>query len=170
MHYGIVFPQTEIGAGPESVRQYAQGVEELGFDGLMIYDHVLGADVSHRPDWNGWYDHEDMFHEVMVVLGFIAAVTQRIKLLTSIVIAPQRQTALMAKQAAEVDVLSNGRLILGIGVGWNPVEFEALGENFGNRGKRRPVNDDVARITGIYDAIGNIRDARFSIVCATNGN
>ena len=123
---GIVFPQTEIGADPGAVRAFAEASESLGFEALVIYDHVVGADLQNRPDWSGWYDLQHMFHEIFVALGYIAAVTERGRLVTSIVILPQRQTALVAKQAAEVDVLSGGRLTLGIGVGWNDVEFVAL--------------------------------------------
>ena len=136
MHYGVVFPQIEIGADPVGCRDFAQAAEGLGFDGLMTYDHVLGADTSVRPDWSGWYQMEDLFHEPFVLFGHLAAVTERIRFVTGILILPQRQTALVAKQAAEVDVLSGGRMTLGIGVGWNDVEFEALGENFRDRGRR----------------------------------
>ena len=101
---GIVFPQTEIGADPGAVRAFAEASESLGFSGLMIYDHVVGADLQNRPDWSGWYDLQHMFHEVFVVLGYIAAITTRIRLVTGIVILPQRQTTLVAKQADEVDV------------------------------------------------------------------
>ena len=145
IHSGIVFPQTEIGADPGAVKAFAQGAEALGFDGLMIYDHVVGADLSHRPHWNGWYDLKDMFHEIFVVMGYIAALTERIQLVSGIVILPQRQTTLVAKQAAEVDILSGGRLTLGIGVGWNDVEFTALNEDFTNRGKRCEEQIEVMR-------------------------
>ena len=142
---GIVFPQTEIGADPGAVRAFAEASESLGFSGLMIYDHVVGADLQNRPDWSGWYDLQHMFHEVFVVLGYIAAITTRIRLVTGIVILPQRQTTLVAKQAAEVDVLSDGRLTLGIGVGWNDVEFVALNESFSNRGRRCEEQIEVMR-------------------------
>ena len=142
---GIVFPQIEIGADPSAVKAFAEGVEDLGFDGLMIYDHVVGADLRHRPHWSGWYDIKDMFHEIFVVMGYMAALTKRIRLVSGIVILPQRQTTLVAKQAAEVDVLSYGRLTLGIGVGWNDVEFAALNENFNNRGKRCEEQIEVMR-------------------------
>ena len=122
-----------------------QASESLGFDGLMIYDHVVGADLRHRANWEGWYDLQHMFHEIFVVLGYIAALTERIRLVTGIVILPQRQTTLVAKQAAEVDVLSGGRLTLGIGVGWNDVEFVALNEDFTNRGKRCEEQIEVMR-------------------------
>jgi len=135
---GVVFPQTEIGNDPGAIRAYAQGVEELGFDYLLAYEHVLGAhpdrlkDLGRQPP----YTHESPFHEPFVLFGFLAACTSRIGLTTGVLILPQRQTVLVAKQAAEVDVLSRGRLRLGVGLGWNPVEYEALGENFRNRGRR----------------------------------
>jgi len=133
MRVGVVFPQTEIGTDPVAIRDFAQAVEEMGYDHLLAYDHVLGADVTHRPGWLG-YTSEDMFHEVLVLFGYLAAVTRRLELVTGILILPQRQTALVAKQAAEVDVLSDGRLRLGVGLGWNSVEYEALGMDFRRRG------------------------------------
>ena len=145
MHYGVVFPQIEIGADPVGCRDFAQAAEGLGFDGLMTYDHVLGADTSVRPGWSGWYQLEDMFHEPFVLFGHLAAVTERIRFVTGILILPQRQTALVAKQAAEVDVLSGGRMTLGIGVGWNDVEFEALGQNFRDRGRRSEEQIELMR-------------------------
>ena len=145
MHYGVVFPQIEIGVDPVGCRDFAQAAEGLGFDGLMTYDHVLGADTSVRLGWSGWYQLEDMFHEPFVLFGHLAAVTERIRFVTGILILPQRQTALVAKQAAEVDVLSGGRMTLGIGVGWNDVEFEALGQNFRDRGRRSEEQIEVMR-------------------------
>lgn len=144
MQLGAIFPQTEIGADPVAVRDFAQAAEGLGYEHLLVFDHVLGADISKRPGWNpigrpGWnppYNHIDTFHEPFVLFGFLAAVTEKIELTTGILILPQRQTALVAKQAAEVDVLTGGRLRLGIGIGWNDVEYEALGENFHDRGRR----------------------------------
>jgi probable F420-dependent oxidoreductase len=136
MHLGVVFPQLEIGADPAAIRDYAQAAESLGYGHLLVYDHVLGADIRHYPGWNGPYNHQDMFHEPFVLFGYLAAVTQRLQLVTGVIILGQRQTALVAKQAAEVDVLSGGRLRLGVGIGWNAVEYEALGENFRNRGRR----------------------------------
>ena len=136
MKLGVVFPQTEIGSDPGAVREYAQAVEALGYDHLTAYDHVLGADPAHYPDWRGAYTYKDMFHEPLVLFGYLAAVTQRLEFVPNVIILPQRQTALVAKQAAEVDVLSNGRLRLGIGTGWNPVEYEALGQDFHTRGRR----------------------------------
>jgi probable F420-dependent oxidoreductase len=136
MKLGVVFPQTEIGSEPGAIRQYAQAVEEIGYNHLTAYDHVLGADPSHYPGWSGVYTYKDMFHEPLVLFGYLAAVTQSLELVPNVIILPQRQTALVAKQAAEVDVLSNGRLRLGIGTGWNPVEYQSLGQDFHTRGRR----------------------------------
>ena len=136
MNIGVVFPQVEIGQDPAVIRDYAQAVEAMGYTHILAFDHVLGANPERPGGWKGPYTYRHVFHEPFVLFGFLAAVTQRVELVTGIVILPQRQTALVAKQAAAVDVLSRGRLRLGVGVGWNPVEFEALGENFKNRGKR----------------------------------
>ncbi len=136
MHIGVVFPQTEIGTDVSQIRDYAQAAEGLGYSHLLVYDHVLGASVEHRPGWRGPYTSETQFHEPFVLFGFLAAVTQRLELVTGVIILPQRQTALVAKQAAEVDILSDGRMRLGVGVGWNKVEYDALGEEFSTRGKR----------------------------------
>lgn len=136
MRLGAIFPQTEIGADPGAIRAYAQAVEEMGFHHILIYDHVLGASTANRPDWTGPYTTQHQFHEPFVLFGYLAALTERVELATGVIILPQRQTALVAKQAAEIDVLSQGRLRLGVGVGWNAVEYEALGEDFSNRGAR----------------------------------
>jgi probable F420-dependent oxidoreductase len=138
MRFGVVFPQTEIGADPAVVKDYAQAAEQLGYDHLLVYDHVLGADttIAERRDWRGPYTHETMFHEPFVLFGYLAGLTERIELVTGIIILPQRQTALVAKQTAEIDILSGGRLRLGVGIGWNSVEYEALNEDFHNRGRR----------------------------------
>ena len=135
MNIGVVFPQTEIGPDRGAVRAYAARVEELGFTHILAYDHVLGADpVVHQP-WTGPYDVDTTFHEPLVMFGYLAAVVS-LELVTGIIILPQRQTALVAKQAAEVDLLTNGNFRLGIGLGWNAVEYEALGKNFADRGRR----------------------------------
>ena len=136
MRVGVVFPQTELGGDPGAVRAYGQRVEELGFTHLLVYDHVVGADPAVHKGWNGPYDVNTTFHEPFVMFGYLAAVTRSLELVTGVIILPQRQTALVAKQAAEVDLLSQGRLRLGIGVGWNAVEYEALGQDFSKRGKR----------------------------------
>jgi probable F420-dependent oxidoreductase len=135
MQIGVVFPQTEIGADPGAVRAYAQRVEELDFAHLLAYDHVLGADPAVHAPWTGPYDVDTTFHEPFVLYGYLAGFTS-LELVTGIIILPQRQTALVAKQAAEVDLLTGGRFRLGVGLGWNAVEYEALGKNFGDRGRR----------------------------------
>jgi probable F420-dependent oxidoreductase len=141
---GAVFPQTEIGADPAGVRAWARAVEDLGYRHILAYDHVLGAGADTRPGWRG-YTSETAFHEVFVLFGYLAAVTSDVELVTGVLILPQRQTALVAKQAAEVDVLSGGRLRLGVGTGWNPVEYEALGETFTDRGQRSEEQIEVLR-------------------------
>ncbi|MCP5155933.1 MAG: LLM class F420-dependent oxidoreductase [Ectothiorhodospiraceae bacterium] len=145
MKLGMILPQIEIGNDPAVIRDFAQAAEDLGFDHLVAFDHVLGANAASRAEWKGPYTHVDAFHEVFVLFGYLAACTRRIELSTQVLILPQRQTALVAKQAAQVDLLSNGRLRLGIGVGWNDVEYEALGEDFGNRGRRCEEQIDVLR-------------------------
>ncbi|MDA8149030.1 MAG: LLM class F420-dependent oxidoreductase [Actinomycetota bacterium] len=144
MRIGIVYPQTELPVQPDVVRRYARRVEELGYDHIVAYDHVLGADPAVHPGWKGPYDIDTTFHEPLVLYGFLAAVTS-LELVTGIVIGPQRQTALLAKQAAEVDVLTAGRFRLGLGVGWNPVEYEALGQDFSTRGQREEEQIDLLR-------------------------
>ena len=145
MRVGVTLPQTEMSADPISVRDYAQAVEQLGYDHIQSLDHVLGANAASRPGWQGPYDHTDLIHEPFVLFGYLAAITQSLELVTTVVILPQRQTALVAKQAAEVDVLSGGRMRLGIGIGWNDVEYEALGENFHDRGRRSDEQIEVLR-------------------------
>jgi probable F420-dependent oxidoreductase len=142
---GAVFPQTEIGPDPGAVREYAHAVQELGYDHLLAYDHVLGADVAHRPGWSGPYTSEDQFHEIMVLFGYLAAAVPGLELAAAVLVLPQRQTALAAKQAAEVDLLTGGRFRLGVGLGWNFVEFEALGESFRDRGRRVEEQIEVMR-------------------------
>ncbi len=146
MQLGVVFPQNEIGEDPGAVRAFAEAAEGLGYEHLIFYDHVLGADTDRRPDWQGPYSHRDTFHEPMVTFGYLAALTSRIELVTAVIILPQRQTALLAKQAAQVDVLSGGRLRLGVGIGWNDVEYEALNENFHDRGKRSEEQVELLRV------------------------
>ena len=146
MKIGVVFPQTEIGQDPAVIRDYAQAVESMGYTHILAFDSVVGANPNRPGGWDSQYTYQHAFHEPFVLFGFCAGVTRRIELVTGIVILPQRQTALVAKQAAAVDVLSGGRLRLGIGVGWNTVEFEALGENFKNRGKRVEEQLEVMRL------------------------
>jgi probable F420-dependent oxidoreductase len=145
MQIGLVFPQTEIGADPVVIRDFAQTAENLGYHHILAYDHVIGANLASRPGWRPPYSHLDTFHEPFVLFGFLAGITRSIELVTSIIILPQRQTVLVAKQAAALDVLCGGRLRLGIGIGWNPVEYEALGANFHDRGRRCEEQVDVMR-------------------------
>jgi len=143
-----VFPQLEIGTDPDVIARYARTVEELGYDHLVIFDHVLGADANRPGGWTGAYDHRSMFHEPLVLFGYLAAITTRLGLATAVLVLPQRQTALVAKQAAEVDILSRGRLILGVGIGWNQVEYEALGMSFTNRGRR--IEEQIALLRALW--------------------
>ena len=145
MNVGVVFPQTEIGNDPSAIRDFAQAAEALGYTHILAYDHVLGATHDREPRLTGPHTESTPFHEVFVLFGYLAAVTNRVELVTGVLILPQRQTALVAKQAAEVDVLSGGRLRLGIGTGWNYVEYEALNENFHNRGARQEEQVEVLR-------------------------
>jgi probable F420-dependent oxidoreductase len=142
---GVVFPQTEIGEDPAVIRDYAQAVEAMGYTHILAFDSVVGANPDRPGGWTSQYTYRHAFHEPFVLFGFCAGVTRSIELVTGIVILPQRQATLVAKQAAAVDVLSGGRLRLGIGVGWNPVEFEALGESFTNRGTRVEEQLEVMR-------------------------
>ena len=144
MNIGVVFPQTEIGPDRGAIRAFAEHVEALGFSHLLAYDHVLGADPAVHQPWNGPYDVDTTFHEPFVLFGYLAAITS-IELVTGIIILPQRQTALVAKQAAEVDLLTGGRFRLGVGLGWNAVEYEALGANFSNRGRRSDEQVELLR-------------------------
>jgi probable F420-dependent oxidoreductase len=148
MNLGVVFPQTEFGNDPVAIRDYAQTAEGLGLGYLLAYDHVLGANPDRPGGWTGPYTYQTPFHEVFVLLGFVAGVTSRLGLVTGILILPQRQTALAAKQAASLDVLSGGRLRLGVGLGWNQVEYESLNEDFHNRGRR--IEEQVALMRRLW--------------------
>jgi probable F420-dependent oxidoreductase len=136
MKTGVVFPQTEIGNDPAAISDYAQAAEELGYTHILAYDHVLGANPDRPGGFAGPYTCWTPFHEVFVLFSYLAGVTRYLELVTGILILPQRQTALVAKQAASLDVLSGGRLRLGVGLGWNEIEYTSLNENFHNRGKR----------------------------------
>jgi probable F420-dependent oxidoreductase len=135
MQIGVVFPQTELGGAVGAVRTYAEGVEQCGYSHLLAYDHVVGADPAVHTGWAGPYDVATTFHEPLVLFGYLAAITS-LELVTGIIILPQRQTVLAAKQAAEVDLLTGGRFRFGVGIGWNAVEYEALGQRFDRRGRR----------------------------------
>lgn len=150
MRIGVTFPQTEFGNDPIALRDYVQAIEGLGYAHVLVYDHVLSADPTNRPNWNGPYTTAHPFHEVFVLLGFVAAVTRHLELVTGVLILPQRQTALVAKQAAEVDILSGGRLRLGVGVGWNEVEYDGLGKAFADRGVRS--EEQIALLRALWTA------------------
>src|ERR1700722_11665292 len=135
MQIGVVFPQTELGGDRGAVRAYTEGVEALGYSHLLAYDHVVGADPAAHPGWNGPYNVETTFHEPFVLFGYLAGISS-LELVTGIIILPQRQTVLVAKQAAEGDVLTGGKFRLGVWLGWNAVEYEALGREFSDRGLR----------------------------------
>ena len=161
MKIGVVFPQTEIGADKGAVRLYAEAVSDLGYDHILAYDHVVGADTRVHAGWSGPYDLRSTFHEPLVLFGYLAAISS-LELVTGIVILPQRQTALVAKQAAEVDQLSGGRFRLGVGIGWNAVEYEALGKEFSNRGQR--VVEQVALMRRLWTEESVTFEGRFEKV------
>ena len=163
MQIGVVFPQTEIGGAVDDVRAYALRVEQLGFKHLVAYDHVVGADPEVHKPWLGPYDIDTTFHEPFVLFGFVAAITS-LEVVASIIILPQRQTALVAKQAAEVDLLTNGRFRLGVGLGWNPVEYEALDKDFTNRGTR--MEEQIALLRRLFTERSVTFDGKFERVTA----
>lgn len=136
MKIGVIYPQIELGGDPLAVRRIGLATEELGFDHLLAYDHVLGATHDREPKLTGPYTEKDPFHDLFVMFGYLAGITERIGFVTGILILPQRQTVLVARQAADVDLLSGERLTLGVGLGWNYVEYDALGQDFASRGKR----------------------------------
>ncbi len=145
MKFGVIYPQIELKGDPEAVRRIGLATEEMGFDHLLVYDHVLGATHDREPRLMGPYTEKDPFHDPFVMLGYLAAITSRIELVTGVIILPQRQTVLVARQAADVDLLSGERLRLGIGTGWNYVEYDALGEDFAKRGARYTEQIELLR-------------------------
>ena len=152
MEIGTVLPQLEIGDDPATLVDYTQRIEAAGYDHLLTYDHVLGVDPS-WDDWEGPYDNADQFHEPLTTFSYLAGQTDDIEFVTGILILPQRQTALVAKQAAQLDRFADGRFRMGVGVGWNPHEFIALGEDFGERGRRIEEQVDVLRQLWTEDII-----------------
>jgi probable F420-dependent oxidoreductase len=163
MQIGVVYPQIELGGDPEAVRRIGRATEELGFDHLLAYDHVLGAVHEDRvPPLVGPYTERDPFHDPLVMFAHLAAMTERIGFVTGVLILPQRQTALVARQAADVGLLSGGRLRLGVGIGWNYVEYDALGQDFRTRGAREEEQiallrrlwaEPVVEFTGRFDRV-----------------
>lgn len=144
MRIGAIYPQIEVGDDPGAARAFAVAMEDLGFDHILAFDHVVGANPK-THELKGPYSSDDAFLEPFVMYGWMAAITKRIEFVTGILIAPQRQTALIAKQAATLDFLSGGRFRMGIGVGWNDVEYEALGQDFSTRGKRSEEQIELLR-------------------------
>jgi probable F420-dependent oxidoreductase len=136
MKIGVIYPQIELQGDPQAVHRIGLATEELGYDHLLVYDHVLGATHDREPKLSGPYTDKQPFHDPFVMFAYLAGITQRIELVTGILILPQRQTALVARQAADLDLLSHERFRLGIGIGWNYVEYESLGQDFRTRGRR----------------------------------
>src|SRR5579863_5329512 len=163
MQIGVVYPQNELGGDPTAVPKIGKAVEDLGFDHLFAYDHVLGAVHADRtPPLTGPYTENDPFHDPFVMFAYLAGITERIGFTTGVLILPQRPTALVARQATDVDLLSGGRLRLGVGIGWSPVEYEALGQDFHTRGARQEEQipllrklfaEPVVDFTGRFDRI-----------------
>jgi len=154
MKIGAVFPTTEIGNDPGVIREWAQTAESLGYEHIVTYDHVVGAIHEDRdPPLMGPYTEQDAFHEPMTLYAYLAAVTERIQLVTGILILPQRQTVLVAKQAAEIDLLSSGRFVLGVGTGWNFVEYESLAVPYAGRGRRLDEQVEVLRRLWTHDIV-----------------
>ncbi|MBL6951667.1 MAG: LLM class F420-dependent oxidoreductase [Alphaproteobacteria bacterium] len=148
MNFGVSFPQTNIGNDPVVIRNFVQTAEDLGFERLTLVDHILGAKDARDTPWAVHYTIEYGFHEPMALFAWIAGFTEKIQLVTANVVLPQRQTELVAKQAAEIDILSGGRLVLGVGVGWSSAEFKALGMDFDNRGDR--IEEQVALLRQLW--------------------
>ena len=162
MQIGVVYPQTELKGDPEAVRAFGLAAEELGYDYILAYDHVVGASHDREPKLTGPYTEHDPFHDPFVMFAYLAGMTQRVEFATGVIILPQRQTVLVAKQAADLDLLSGGRLRLGVGTGWNYVEYDALGQDFKTRGKRMDEQVEYLRMlwseplvsfTGNFDRI-----------------
>jgi probable F420-dependent oxidoreductase len=162
LNVGIVFPHAESGTDPSAIRDFAQAAEALGFSHILAFDHVLGADPGGRGDWSGRYTSSTPFREPLTLFAFTAGITSRIGLATGVLILPQRQTALVAKQAAEVQLLSGGRLRLGVGTGWNKVEYDALQQDFHTRGRRE--EEQIALLRQLWENDVVTFDGRFDRV------
>ncbi len=143
---GVVYPQIELRGDPDAVRRIGTAAEDLGFDHLVAYDHVLAAEHADRePALTGPYDENDPFHDPLVLFAYLAGRTERLAFTTGVIILPQRQTVLLARQAADVALLSGNRLRVGVGVGWNWVEYDALGQDFHTRGRRADEQIELLR-------------------------
>ncbi len=148
MRIGIAFPTTEIGTDPVVIRDFSQAIEGMGYKHLTCIDHVVQEVQESIEDWRSYYSLDNMFHEPLTLFSFLAGVTESIEMATAILILPQRQTALVAKQAAEIDLLSGGRLRLGVGIGWNAMEYDVLGQKFSTRARR--VEEQVAYLRQLW--------------------
>jgi probable F420-dependent oxidoreductase len=168
VQFGVDFPQSEIGEDAGGIRAYAQAAEELGYSHLLAYDHVLGAHRASHPGFAGVYSTEDVFHEPLVLFGYLAGVAPGLAFITGVLVLPQRQTALVAKQAAQVDILTNGRLRLGVGLGWNHVEYEALGMPF--RGRHRRFEEQIELLRRLWQEPVVTFDGEFEHVTAAGLN
>lgn len=163
MQLGVVYPQIELGGDPEAVRVVGQAVEDLGYDHLVAYDHVLGAEHARRsPRLTGPYNERDPFHDPFVLFAYLAGRTERLGFVTGVLVLPQRQTALVARQAADLALLSGGRFRLGVGVGWNHVEFRALGQDFHTRGAR--IDEQIALLRRLWTESVVTFDGRFHVI------
>lgn len=156
---GASFPTSEIGTDAVVIRDFAQAIEDMGYSHLCAYDHVIGANIDSRPDWTGPYNHRTPFHEPLVLFAYLSGVTKRLGFFTCVIIMPQRQTALFAKQAANVDIFSGGRLRVGVGMGWNEVEYEALGVAFTQRGPR--LDDQIRFLRRLWTEPAFTEDGAF---------
>ncbi|MDA0364462.1 MAG: LLM class F420-dependent oxidoreductase [Chloroflexi bacterium] len=168
MKLGLSLGANALPADPRAARDIAQAAEALGLARLIAADHVLGADPDRPGGWSGPYTHEHLWHEPLVLFGYLAAQTERIEFMSGIVILPQRQTALVAKQAAELDVLSGGRFLLGVGVGWNAVEYQALGQPFNRRGAR--MDEQIALLRALWSKPTVSFEGRFERVARAGIN
>lgn len=145
---GAVFPQLEMPADSTAIRAYTQALEEIGFDHMVIYDHVVGADLKNRPGWNKPYSVTSPFQEPLVLMAYLAGLTRRLEFMPGVLVLPQRQTTLVAKQAACIDIFSEGRIRLAVGTGWNEMEYESLGMDFASRGDR--LNEQIGFLRQLW--------------------
>lgn len=163
LEIGVVFPQIERAGDADAVRRIGAAAEDLGYDHLHAYDHVLGVEHDGRdPELWGSYDEDDPFHDPFVLFGYLAGRTERLKFCTAVLVLPQRQTALVARQAADVAILSDGRFRMGVGVGWNWVEYEALGQDFRTRGKR--LDEQIETLRALWADKTVDLDGRFDTI------
>ena len=161
MQLNALYPTRDIGRDPARIRDWAQAAEDLGYSYIEVPDHVFGT--TPRDGWKPLYDHAEPFHETFTTLAYLAAVTKSIRLSTGVLVLPQRQTGVVAKQAAEVDILSEGRLRLGVGSGWNHVEYSSLDSEWKTRGARQAEQIVVLRRLWTEDLVtysGRFHDLR----------